>query len=204
MDGDVIGARLAAAIAAAGGPAYTYVEVEPVDDQDGGIPGGNIRVAYLYDAERVELAPSGEGRAGGPLEATQVEAAPDGGVRFTLNPGAASARPAACVRVVRAYQPVAERRGVRAQAASSRRTPRLMAHASPSPRISSSSPPASPSTSSTTTFRARAAPTRCTAPSSRPRTAARTSALRRRASSTPSSTTSSASTPPPTWWCWVT
>ena len=35
---------LIAAIAAAGGPAYQYRQIDPVDNQDGGAPGGNIRV----------------------------------------------------------------------------------------------------------------------------------------------------------------
>ncbi len=43
------------AIAAAGGPTYTYVEIPPEDGQDGGQPGGNIRVGYLYNEDRVEL-----------------------------------------------------------------------------------------------------------------------------------------------------
>ena len=32
---------------ASGGVAYDFVNVEPEDNKDGGIPGGNIRVAYL-------------------------------------------------------------------------------------------------------------------------------------------------------------
>ncbi|WP_282607425.1 endonuclease/exonuclease/phosphatase family protein [Pelagibius sp. Alg239-R121] len=44
------------AIAAAGGPTYTYVEIPPEDGQDGGQPGGNIRVGYLYNDDRVDLA----------------------------------------------------------------------------------------------------------------------------------------------------
>lgn len=43
------------AISAAGGPTYTYVEIPPEDGQDGGQPGGNIRVGYLYNDERVDL-----------------------------------------------------------------------------------------------------------------------------------------------------
>jgi len=40
------------AIAAAGGPSYAYRQINPVDDQDGGEPGGNIRVAFLYRTDR--------------------------------------------------------------------------------------------------------------------------------------------------------
>ncbi|MCY3761760.1 MAG: endonuclease, partial [Gemmatimonadetes bacterium] len=43
-------------IAGAGGPAYSAIDNPPADGKDGGQPGGNIRVAFLYNAERVELA----------------------------------------------------------------------------------------------------------------------------------------------------
>ena len=46
---------LIAAIAAAGGPKYEYADVAPPDGADGGQPGGNIRVAYLYQPGRVAL-----------------------------------------------------------------------------------------------------------------------------------------------------
>ena len=37
---------------AAGGPAYQYRQIDPVDDQDGGEPGGNIRVGFLFRSDR--------------------------------------------------------------------------------------------------------------------------------------------------------
>jgi glycerophosphoryl diester phosphodiesterase len=43
------------AIAASGGPTYQFFDIAPADDTSGGEPGGNIRVAYLYNAERVDL-----------------------------------------------------------------------------------------------------------------------------------------------------
>jgi len=43
---------LVAAIEAAGGPSYAYRYIAPVNDQDGGEPGGNIRVAYLFRTDR--------------------------------------------------------------------------------------------------------------------------------------------------------
>ena len=49
--------KLINAIAAAGGPTYVYVDLPPVDNQDGGQPGGNIRPGYLYNPERVSLVP---------------------------------------------------------------------------------------------------------------------------------------------------
>ena len=43
---------LIAAIAAAGGPTYQYRQIDPVDDQDGGEPGGNIRQGFLFRTDR--------------------------------------------------------------------------------------------------------------------------------------------------------
>jgi predicted extracellular nuclease len=43
---------LIAAITAAGGPAYQFRQVDPVDDQDGGEPGGNIRQGFLFRTDR--------------------------------------------------------------------------------------------------------------------------------------------------------
>jgi len=39
---------LIAAIQTAGGPTYQFREIDPVDDQDGGAPGGNIRQGFLF------------------------------------------------------------------------------------------------------------------------------------------------------------
>ena len=47
---------LTEAIAGAGGPAYSAIDNPPADGKDGGQPGGNIRVAFLYNSQRVELA----------------------------------------------------------------------------------------------------------------------------------------------------
>ncbi len=43
------------AIAAAGGPTYEFFDVEPADGSTGGVPGGNIRNAYLYNPDRVSV-----------------------------------------------------------------------------------------------------------------------------------------------------
>ncbi|HJP70200.1 MAG TPA: lamin tail domain-containing protein [Candidatus Limnocylindria bacterium] len=40
------------AIVAAGGPVYDYRQIDPVDGEDGGIPGGNIRVGFLFNSDR--------------------------------------------------------------------------------------------------------------------------------------------------------
>ncbi|KAK3948303.1 hypothetical protein QBC32DRAFT_408699, partial [Pseudoneurospora amorphoporcata] len=46
---------LVSAIQSAGGPTYDFVTIEPVNDEDGGQPGGNIRVAYLYNPSTLSL-----------------------------------------------------------------------------------------------------------------------------------------------------
>jgi predicted extracellular nuclease len=43
---------LIAAIQAAGGPVYEFRQIDPVDGQDGGQPGGNIRVGFLFRTDR--------------------------------------------------------------------------------------------------------------------------------------------------------
>ncbi len=44
--------RLIAAIKTAGGPVYYFRNINPVDDQDGGEPGGNIRTGFLFRTDR--------------------------------------------------------------------------------------------------------------------------------------------------------
>ena len=43
---------LIGAIEDAGGPAYDYRQIDPVAHQDGGAPGGNIRVGFLFRTDR--------------------------------------------------------------------------------------------------------------------------------------------------------
>jgi predicted extracellular nuclease len=45
--------RLIESIESAGGPVYDYRQVDPVDGQDGGYPGANIRVVLLFNPKRV-------------------------------------------------------------------------------------------------------------------------------------------------------
>jgi 2',3'-cyclic-nucleotide 2'-phosphodiesterase (5'-nucleotidase family) len=70
---------LSDAIAGFGGPTYAWTEIAPVDGEDGGVPGGNIRVGYLYNPDRVQLneAPKGD--------ATTAVGYENGSL--TLNPG---------------------------------------------------------------------------------------------------------------------
>ncbi|HEX5739939.1 MAG TPA: endonuclease/exonuclease/phosphatase family protein [Pilimelia sp.] len=74
--------RLVGAIRAAGGPAYEVRQIDPVDDADGGEPGGNIRVGFLFRPDRVSAA---DRPGGGPDTAVGVRA--DGGARLTHSPG---------------------------------------------------------------------------------------------------------------------
>ncbi len=55
VDGVKSGEKLAQRIKSLGGPDYKYTEIAPVDGKDGGKPGANIRVAYLYNPNRVTL-----------------------------------------------------------------------------------------------------------------------------------------------------
>ncbi|WFD33238.1 hypothetical protein MCUN1_000051 [Malassezia cuniculi] len=61
------------AISEAGGPKYSFIDVNPADNQDGGQPGGNIRQAYLYNKDVVRLAP---GPIGGTEDANEVVSGP--------------------------------------------------------------------------------------------------------------------------------
>lgn len=47
--------KLTDAIVAAGGPRYDWRQIDPVNDKDGGQPGGNIRSVFLFDAKRVSF-----------------------------------------------------------------------------------------------------------------------------------------------------
>jgi predicted extracellular nuclease len=78
--------RLIDAIVAAGGPVYDYRQIDPQDNADGGAPGGNIRVGFLFHSERgLEFVD----RAGGDaVTDTDVVAGPGGqGAQLTLSPG---------------------------------------------------------------------------------------------------------------------
>lgn len=77
-------AELIQAIQAAGGPAYEYVDIAPVDKKDGGAPGGNIRVGFLYNPARVKLSDSINGQKGSSTQAVAYDAAAD---ELTYNPG---------------------------------------------------------------------------------------------------------------------
>jgi predicted extracellular nuclease len=77
-------ARLIGAIQAAGGPTYDFRQINPVDDQDGGEPGGNIRVGFLF---RTDRGLSFVDRPGGtPTSSTAVVPGLEG-VELSASPG---------------------------------------------------------------------------------------------------------------------
>ena len=62
--------QFTAAIAAAGGPHYEWRQIDPVDKADGGEPGGNIRVAFLFNPARVSFVDRPGGDAATPVDVT--------------------------------------------------------------------------------------------------------------------------------------
>jgi uncharacterized protein len=62
------------------GPTYAYTEVAPVNNTDGGAPGGNIRVGFLYNVDRVSLT-------AGANKGTATQAVSYDNGKLTLNPG---------------------------------------------------------------------------------------------------------------------
>jgi endonuclease/exonuclease/phosphatase family metal-dependent hydrolase len=55
VDADLTASTLIKSIESIGGPTYEYQEIPPKNGQDGGQPGGNIRVGFLFNPERVTL-----------------------------------------------------------------------------------------------------------------------------------------------------
>ena len=76
--------KVIAAIHDAGGPTYEFRQINPVDDQDGGEPGGNIRVGFLFRTDRgVSFVDRGTPSS---VDGTDVAQAP-GGPQLTRSPG---------------------------------------------------------------------------------------------------------------------
>jgi predicted extracellular nuclease len=78
--------KLTAAIVAAGGPKYDWREIDPVNDQDGGQPGGNIRVVYLFNPARVSFVDRGDASVNRSTTPTSVEKI-KGKPALSLSPG---------------------------------------------------------------------------------------------------------------------
>ncbi|WP_410637330.1 endonuclease/exonuclease/phosphatase family protein [Amycolatopsis sp. lyj-346] len=75
--------RFTDAIVAKGGPRYEWREIDPVDDADGGQPGGNIRVAFLFNPARVSFVD----REGGTPTAAVGVVREHGKAHLTASPG---------------------------------------------------------------------------------------------------------------------
>ena len=78
--------KLTDAIVAAGGPRYRWREIDPVDDKDGGQPGGNIRVVFLFDPSRVSFVDRGSSSVNRSTTGTAVVKS-HGDPALTLSPG---------------------------------------------------------------------------------------------------------------------
>ncbi|MER7931608.1 MULTISPECIES: endonuclease/exonuclease/phosphatase family protein [unclassified Streptomyces] len=78
--------KFTAAIVAAGGPRYSWRYVNPVDDKDGGEPGGNIRQVFLFNAKRVSFV---DRAAAGDPSTTAVSVVKDrkGQAHLSASPG---------------------------------------------------------------------------------------------------------------------
>ncbi|WP_042283993.1 endonuclease/exonuclease/phosphatase family protein [Nocardiopsis alba] len=83
VDADVTLDRLVDAIAAAGGPTYEWRQISPEDKKDGGVPGGNIRNAFLFNPARVQYVDVEGGDATTPVEVVEGER----GVELSVSPG---------------------------------------------------------------------------------------------------------------------
>ncbi|MGY5047905.1 endonuclease/exonuclease/phosphatase family protein [Streptomyces sp. 900105755] len=80
---DVTVNKLIDAIVAAGGPKYQWRSVNPVNDQDGGEPGGNIRQVFLFNPERVSFVDRAGGDSTTAVGVTEVH----GKAQLTASPG---------------------------------------------------------------------------------------------------------------------
>ncbi len=71
------------AITTAGGPTYEYRQINPVNNQDGGEPGGNIRVGFLFNPSRVTFVD----RPGGTSTSATTVNNVGGKPQLSFNPG---------------------------------------------------------------------------------------------------------------------
>ncbi|MFI5974371.1 endonuclease/exonuclease/phosphatase family protein [Streptomyces sp. NPDC051452] len=75
--------KLIDAIVAAGGPKYDWRSIDPVNDQDGGEPGGNIRQVFLFNPQRVSFVDRAGGDSTTAVGVTKVH----GKAQLTASPG---------------------------------------------------------------------------------------------------------------------
>ncbi|MEU8261444.1 endonuclease/exonuclease/phosphatase family protein [Micromonospora sp. NPDC048999] len=76
--------KLTDAIAAAGGPRYEWRQINPVNNLDGGQPGGNIRQVFLFNPQRVSFVDVPGGTSTTPVD---VHAGSNGRAALTASPG---------------------------------------------------------------------------------------------------------------------
>jgi predicted extracellular nuclease len=76
--------QLTDAVVAAGGPRYEWRQIDPVNNADGGAPGGNIRVAFLFNPQRVSFVDRPGGDSVTPVDVT---AGPNHKPTLTMSPG---------------------------------------------------------------------------------------------------------------------
>lgn len=80
--------RLTDAIVAAGGPRYQWRQISPRDKADGGEPGGNIRVAFLFDPARVSFVDRSGGDATTPVRVVERSGSEgDSTASLSVSPG---------------------------------------------------------------------------------------------------------------------
>ncbi|WP_051399543.1 endonuclease/exonuclease/phosphatase family protein [Haloechinothrix halophila] len=75
--------RFTDAIVDSGGPRYEWRQIDPLEGQDGGQPGGNIRVGFLFDPHRVSFVDREGGDATTPVEVTSDRGEP----QLSISPG---------------------------------------------------------------------------------------------------------------------
>jgi uncharacterized protein len=83
VDASVTVNKLIDAIVAAGGPKYAWRSINPVNDQDGGEPGGNIRQVFLFNPQRVSFTDRAGGDSTTAVGVTKVH----GKAQLTASPG---------------------------------------------------------------------------------------------------------------------
>ncbi|MFE1755272.1 endonuclease/exonuclease/phosphatase family protein [Streptomyces anandii] len=83
VDASVTVNKLIDAIVAAGGPKYQWRSIDPVNDQDGGEPGGNIRQGFLFNPARVSFTD----RPGGDSTTAVGVTGEHGKAALTFSPG---------------------------------------------------------------------------------------------------------------------
>jgi hypothetical protein len=80
---DVTLTDLTNAIVTAGGPQYDWREIDPVNDQDGGAPGGNIRQVFLFNPNRVSFVDVPGGTSTTPVQVLDKRGLP----QLSASPG---------------------------------------------------------------------------------------------------------------------